>query len=68
MITDHRLELDHEFNWNDVTILDNEPLFNKRLVSEMIFIKRQKNSLNMQTDTEFLLDIYTPIINKLSKF
>jgi len=44
VITDHRLDLNHDFNWNDVEILDNEPYLNKRLISEMLFIKWQKTA------------------------
>ena len=31
VITDHRISLSHEFNWNKVEILDREKVFNKRL-------------------------------------
>ncbi|EFN67524.1 hypothetical protein EAG_06209, partial [Camponotus floridanus] len=58
IITEHRLHNNHDFNWDDVEILDIEAFYNKRLTSEMIYIKKQKNSLNLQTDTENLLDIY----------
>lgn len=51
VITDHRL-LDHEFCWDNVEILYEEPVLRKRLISEMIFIKLQINSLNQQSDTE----------------
>lgn len=36
VIIDHRLEFNHEFDWNCVEILDNEPFLNKRLISEML--------------------------------
>ncbi|EFN63493.1 hypothetical protein EAG_16118, partial [Camponotus floridanus] len=42
----HRLEFGHHFNWEKSEILDREFSLGKRLVSEMLFIKRQKNSLN----------------------
>jgi len=35
-------------------ILDVERNFNKRLISEMINIKSQKNGINLQTDIEIL--------------
>ncbi|KAL6433579.1 hypothetical protein ACFW04_006577 [Cataglyphis niger] len=47
VITDHRLRHNHEFKWNNVKILDIELIYNKRLISEMLFIKRQNNSLNL---------------------
>jgi len=36
----------HEFDWDNVKILDKEMNYNKRLISEMIFIKKQKHDLN----------------------
>ena len=64
VITDHRLT-NHEFDWENVKILDEEPILIKRLLSEMIYIKRQKNSINLQTDTEQLEQIYIPILDSL---
>ncbi|EFN72003.1 hypothetical protein EAG_06100, partial [Camponotus floridanus] len=52
VITEHRLNFDHEFKWDDVKILDKESFYNKRLISEMLCIKRQRNGLNLQTDTD----------------
>jgi len=52
-----------------IEILDEERILNKRLISEMIFIRKQKNSLNLQTDTELLDNAYSNLlINKLSLF
>ncbi|KYN17215.1 hypothetical protein ALC57_10507, partial [Trachymyrmex cornetzi] len=33
VITEHRLQQGHDFNWNDIRILDEEHCYNKRLVS-----------------------------------
>ena len=44
---------------------DEEPCYKKRLISEMLNIKKQKNSLNLQTDTKSLYKAYLPIINKV---
>ena len=60
-----RLEFNHDFNWNDVKILDYEPLLNKCLISEMLFIKRQKNDLNLKTNTECLHQAYVTALDKL---
>jgi len=46
-------KFNHKFDW-DTQILDFETKYNKRLTSEMIHIKEQKNSINLQTDTEML--------------
>jgi len=40
VISNHRLEKDHEMNWNDVKIVDKEPSYSKRLISEMIHIQK----------------------------
>jgi len=48
------LEFFHEFDWENVEILDRERFLSKRSISEMIHIKRQKYSLNLQSDIESL--------------
>jgi len=48
------LEFDFEFDWDNPEILDREKYYYRRLISEMINIKLQKNALNMQSDTELL--------------
>ncbi|KYM98541.1 hypothetical protein ALC62_10740 [Cyphomyrmex costatus] len=45
VITDHRLDYNHEFDWNNVDILDCESFCHKRLISEMLYIKTQSNGL-----------------------
>ena len=68
VITEHRLQYDHDFQWNNIKILDEEPCYRKRLISEMLNIKKQKNSLNLQTDTEDLHKVYILIVNKVWLF
>jgi len=63
VITVHRLLYKHDFDWDNVQILDEETNYNKRLISEMIFIKKQKFGLNAQTDTELLDPIYNDIFS-----
>jgi len=65
VISNHRLENNHEFNWSETRILDRESSYVKRLVSEMVFIKRLQNGLK-QSDTDLLPDAYLPIIDFLS--
>jgi len=48
------LQHEHDFDWNNTEILDEEEVYNKRLISEMLNIKKQKNSLNLQINTESL--------------
>jgi len=40
VITDCRLHYNHEFDWNNVAILDSEYNYKKRLISEMIHKKK----------------------------
>jgi len=56
VISKHRLQFEHEFDFDNSKILDNERYLGKRLVSEMLHIKLQENRkyLNAQNDTEFL--------------
>ncbi|KYQ51407.1 hypothetical protein ALC60_09486 [Trachymyrmex zeteki] len=58
VITEHRLEHTHDFDWDSVKILDQEQILSKRLISEMIFIRKQKNGLNIQSDTDSLTKAY----------
>lgn len=67
VITNYRLLFYHDFCWNDVEVLDEIPFHNKRLISEMLHIKRQRNGLNLQMDTDNLPALYHDIINKLPK-
>ena len=67
VITDHRINCNHNFKWNDVKILDCDSSYNNRL-SEMIHIKKQKQGLNRQNDTEALSETYSQIIQSLSPF
>jgi len=50
VISEHRIRYNHNFNWKNVKILDKEPNYFKRLVSEMIHIKKKTRLLiNKQT-------------------
>ncbi|KYN28480.1 hypothetical protein ALC57_02092 [Trachymyrmex cornetzi] len=56
----------YDFKWNNVRILDIEPSYRKRLISEMVYIKKQTHGINRQNDTESLPDSYTNMISSLS--
>ena len=49
---------------NNIEILDEKRYFNKRLISEIIDIKRQTNGLNLQKDIDSLDRTYNDILNK----
>jgi len=65
VIADHMMQHGHDMDWNNVQILDVERYYHKRLVSEMLHIKRQRNGLNLQTDTDCLDRGYSQIFNYL---
>jgi len=57
VITEHRLQYNHDFNWNNIRILNEEPCFKKIkcLISRMFNIKNQTNSLSKETkDLHFI--------------
>ena len=58
VITEHSLQCNHEFQWDYVKILDEEPSYRKRLISEMLYIKKQKNSLYKRTLKVSIRHIY----------
>ena len=62
VISKHRLEYGHDFDWNGFNILHTEKHVKKREIAEMFFIKKQNNNINSQRDTENLNDIYNKII------
>jgi len=65
VVSRHRTDSGHDFSWNDTEILDTEQAYQKRLISEMLHIKRQKNGINSMRDTELLDSAYTTLITKL---
>jgi len=68
VITEYRIEFDHDFDWENPKILDIEKHYQKRLMSEMINInKAQKKTINLQSDTECLQYAYIEILNKIHK-
>jgi len=67
VITEHRLEFGHEFNWDNSKIVDKEKQYYRRLISEMINIKSQKNAINLQADTELLSQSYVEILNDVKR-
>jgi len=67
VISEHVLEFDHSFKWNNVKILDNKQHFFKKLTSKVIYIKKQKNGINSQRDSESLNNVYTEILPEFAK-
>jgi len=63
MVSKHRLDHNHDFDWLNPSILHTEQHYKKREVAEMIFIKKHRNTINLQKDTENLNSIYDSILN-----
>ncbi|RLU21148.1 hypothetical protein DMN91_005521 [Ooceraea biroi] len=68
VVSKHRVNGGHEFEWSNVNVLHQEMLLSKRLIAEMIFIKRHTSSLNLQKDTERLPGIYDIVLTKIYCF
>ena len=64
MVSRHQLNEMHELDWDNIKILDTEQSLMKRRISEMIYIKSQISSINKQSDTESLPDVYLPFLKK----
>jgi len=65
VISEHRRNFNHDFEWDNIKIIDNERSYQKRLVSEMVHIKKQLHGLNKQSDTDLLPKSYLPILDLL---
>jgi len=66
VITKHILEFNHRFDWKNVKIMDLEPHYYKRLISEMLYIKIQDNGLNSVEDIECLNSSYFNILRTIA--
>ena len=64
VVTLHKKD-DHEFDWDNVKILDRESNYQKRLISEMLFINCNENTLNKKEDIKSLSRIYNSLSNYL---
>ena len=59
----------HNFNWNKIQIIHKENNLSKRLIAEMIFMKKEKdNRLNKIIDCDNLSESYFPLILDISNY
>jgi len=63
VVTNHRLTLNHDFEWDEPNILHRERNRKKREIAEMFLIKKFDNNINLQKDTENLNPIYNKLIS-----
>lgn len=68
VVSEHIVNEQHAFDWDNVKILDIESNYYKRLISEMIHIKEQKHGINNNTDTELLNSAYFDILEEIANF
>jgi len=66
VVSEHIINFNHNFDWENVIILDHEHNYYKRMISEMIHIKEQNKGLNCMNDTDLLDNCYFEILNTLS--
>ncbi|KAJ8684157.1 hypothetical protein QAD02_019949 [Eretmocerus hayati] len=68
----HKIEHEgHDFDWNNPNILDTEPHYTKRTISEMFRIQLNNHGLNVREDTKKLNSLYKNFFidfEKLKKF
>jgi len=68
VISEHIINYNHSFEWDNTKILDREFNYYKRTVSEMIHIKEQNISLNLNRYRELLDDSYFDILDELANY
>ena len=68
VITNHRIQYNHNFDWSNVKILDKELSYKKKLIFEMVRIKKQSLGLNKQSGSDSLHDSYLSIIQPFFLF
>jgi len=62
VISKHKLEFNHDFDWSMPVILHNEKHVRKREIAEMFFIKKFDNPINLQKDTANLNNMWDKLI------
>jgi len=61
-IVKHAIEQNHVPKWDEVKIIDRESNLKRRLVLEMIHIKKTQNCINKQQDSVMLATAYDNVI------
>ena len=61
-LSQHHFKFGHSFDFDSVTVLDIEPIHRKRYISEALHIKHSTHSINFQTDTQQLSQIYSGLL------
>ena len=61
MVSLHKSD-DYQFDCENVSILDREKDYRKRMISEKLHINSCKNTLNKKEDTQFLNRMYRNVL------
>ena len=64
----HVMNTGHKINFNNVKILDIEPVRNIRLSSEMLHIHFYDKTLNRMEDTQYLKNDYNIFIDNIKPY
>lgn len=62
-LSTHHFKENHDFDFSNIKILDQEEILNKRLIKEMIYIQKNTKSINNKTDIASLSKIYSYLLN-----
>jgi len=66
VISEHIVKYNHSFDWDNTKIMDRDSNYYKRIISEMIHIKEQKEGLNLNSDIELLNESYFDTLCELT--
>lgn len=55
----------HSIDWDNVNILDTEPIWSLRKISEMMHIHMEDNFINRIEDCNKLHNVFKPLLDKL---
>ena len=62
----HIFNIQHDFDWNNITILHKESNYFKRIIAEMFYIKKgRENSINVIIDLKHYNSSYDIILDQL---
>ncbi|XP_050315966.1 uncharacterized protein LOC126750390 [Anthonomus grandis grandis] len=64
-LAEHKMNTGHNFNFGKTTIMGQQQLFKKRLLAEMINIKKHNNAVNKRTDIDNLSSSYFNLIDQI---
>ena len=65
VINSHITSFGHTFDFDKPKILDKEPVWHRRILSEMIHINLQKNAINKKEDSQNLQLVYKPLLEEI---